>query len=75
MNETGDHLRRAADLVHEVKLELELARDTASDGEVVEMVLKAEEVAGNMETTLQQVAEKADRDDQDTRSEGTPDDE
>jgi type II secretory pathway component PulF len=65
MSETGDYLRRAADLVDEARIELELAHAAAADGEVIEMVEQAGEVAGNLETTLQQVAEKADREDAD----------
>jgi type II secretory pathway component PulF len=60
-SETAGHLRRAADLVGEVLIELEMAHAAATDGEVIEMVEQAGEVAGNMETTLTQVAEKADR--------------
>jgi type II secretory pathway component PulF len=63
MTETADYLRQAVDRIDEARIELEMAHAAATDGEVIEMVEQAGEVAGNLETTLQQVAEKADRED------------
>jgi hypothetical protein len=56
----GDHLREAASHVNDSQGGLMHARNATDDGEVQEMIEKAEEVAYDLEDTLYDIAEKAD---------------